>query len=345
MVKKFLLVLGFLILGLVGYGGYLLFIVPQMVKLPVPAKLPFFSVYYLYYVKPTSPTAFSFGTQPIAVADLGSAIKKDMQDIKKAGFGGIKLGFNFKTNNYIADRIALKAAQEGLYPIGMLSGHNFKPKDRAFTDSEMADWLSFVKDEVKTNKNYIYFWEIWNEPGIDMFRYGSPEEYVTLLKRTAQIIKQENPNAKIIVTLNAEFGGRRDDFSDSVLNLGGGDYFDILSFHPYSGGPYIREEVVKAALPQEKQFVAKYGNRWQLFISEIGQPTSEVSEQEQARLGKIVYQEAMKLDIPLVWFFYSDQRMPEGASIGSATNWGLIRSDGTSRPLYETIKKIMKSHL
>ena len=345
MFKKLLFIPVFFILGVLGYFAYQLFIVPQVVKLSVPTKIPFFSVDYIYNVKPTSSTSFAFGSEQVAAADLGNVIKKDMQDIKKAGFGGIKLGFNFKTNNYISDRIALKAAQVGLYPIGMLTGYNAKPKDRAFTDSEITDWISFVKDEVKANKNYIYFWEIWNEPGIDMFRYGSPEEYVALLKRTAQIIKQENPNAKIIVTLNAEFGGKSNDFSDKVLTLGGGDYFDILSFHPYSGNPYIREEVIKAALPQEKQLLAKYGNRWQLFISEIGQPTSEVSEQEQARLGKIVYQEAIKQNIPLTWFFYSDQRMPDGASIGGATNWGLIRSDGSSRPLYETIKEIIKSYL
>ena len=120
----------------------------------------------------------------MAASDLGKAIKKDLQDIKAAGFEGIKLSFHFKANNYISDRIALKAAEVGLYPIGILLGHSVKPKDRAFTEKEMTQWEAFVGDEVKKNKNYIYFWEVWNEPAMTelRFRYGTPAEYLELLK-------------------------------------------------------------------------------------------------------------------------------------------------------------------
>ncbi|TRZ52796.1 hypothetical protein D4R99_02070 [bacterium] len=343
LIKKLLPILILLILGMAGYFGYQLFIVPQMVKLPVPTEIPFYTVSYIYYLKPTSLSSYSFGSEQISASDLGNVVLKDMKDIKSAGFGGIKLGYNFKTNNYIQNRVALKAAQVGLYPIGMLTGDNIKPKERAFDDKEMTEWESFVRDEVRANKNYIYFWEVWNEPSNDMFRYGSAEEYVTLLKHTSSIIKQENPSAKIIATLDFEANTNNNDFSDKVLSLGG-NYFDFVSFHPYSANPYLREDAFKAAVNKEEQLLAKYGNKWGLIISEIGQPTSEVSEEEQARLGKIVYQEAIGRNIPLTWLHYSDRRLLEGALIGDGMNWGLIRTDGTPRPLYETIKELIRSN-
>ena len=74
----------------------------------------------------------------------------------------MKLIFHFKANNYLQGRVALKAAQANLYPIGMLTGGNVKPKDRAFDQYELEEWKAFVRDVVRSNKN-IYFWEVWNE--------------------------------------------------------------------------------------------------------------------------------------------------------------------------------------
>jgi hypothetical protein len=47
---------------------------------------------------------------------------------------------------------------------------------------------------------------------------------------------------KIVVTLDA-FGKTARDFSYRVLELGGGYYIDIISFHPYGANPYIQEEI------------------------------------------------------------------------------------------------------
>ena len=119
-----------------------------------------------------------------------------------------------------------------------------------------------------------------------MWGYGTPEEFAALLQATYSVIRQENPDAKIIVTLDFEAGGRNQEFAEQVLLLGG-DYFDIASFHPYSANPYIQEDAFNAAIIQEQKLLAKYGNKWDLTISEIGQPASEVSEEEQTRLAEM----------------------------------------------------------
>jgi len=330
------------LLMVAGYYIYQLYVVPRQTKLDAPTvSYPKQSVVYAYNIQSNGLTA-TFG-QDMPAAQVTTELEKDMKAIKSSGFDGLKLNYNFQENNYLADRIVLRASEQDLYPIGVLTGHRTKPKDRAFTSEEMTEWQKFVRDSVTTNKNITYFWEIWNEPSLDMFKYGSPEEYVQLLKTTYPIIKEANPNAKVIATLSAE-GKDSTDFEDKVLALGGGDYFDILSFHPYGANPYLQEDQITSAIAREQALVAKYNNKWPLVIGEIGQPTSEVSEEEQARLGGFLYAEAAKNKIPVTWYYWSDQRLPKGWmwSEGNA-NWGLIRFDGTERPIFDSIRPYLES--
>jgi hypothetical protein len=335
MTKRFsLIVPGAFFLGVIMYFGYQLFLVPRIVKLSAPEKIPFFSVDYIYGVKSTSLISFSFGSEQVAASDLGSAIKKDIQGIKTAGFDGIKLSFNFKGNNYYSDRIALKAAEAGLYPIGIFTGHGVKPKDRAFNKEEIADWEAFVKSEVKKNKNIIYFWEVWNEPAMTelRFRYGTPAEYLELLKRTEKIIREENPLAKIIVTIDYT-DTQAEAFTSEFLKLGGADYLDYLSFHPYNAiDPKARFNLVET-VAQEKALAKKYNKP--LLISEIGTPDSDSNEVRQAELALKLFQTALENKIPIVWFHWSDRRL---ALIDGKTGWGIVRVDNTFKPSYDKIK-------
>ncbi|MDD5566694.1 MAG: hypothetical protein PHH01_00710 [Patescibacteria group bacterium] len=324
-----------------GYGIYQFVVVPRHIKLDVPTlAYPRHSVYYRYSAQ-LNITSTVFGGQNMSISQIDTEVAKDMERIKSSGFDGVKLGYHFQNNNSLADRIARKAAQAGLYPISGLLGGEAKPEDRAFTPSEMADWLDFVRGEVSANKNIIYYWEIWGEPSLDADRYGTPAEFVQLLKATYPVIKKANPNAKVIVTLGAE-ATEAADFDDQILALGGGEYFDVLSFHPYGANPYLQEDQVREAIAHEQSLLAKYGNHWPLVISEIGQPASEVSETEQARLASFLYAEAAKNNIPVTWFYWSDAHLLKDEKTGDGSNWGLIRFDGTERPMLEAIKPYLE---
>lgn len=343
-IRIILLAIILTILSVVGYFIYQLIIVPEIVRLPVPNfSYPPQSVTYKYYIWNNGLTMrTTFGVHNYKLQQVSAEIEKDMEAIKTSGFDGIKLSYNFKADNYFSNRIALKASNQGLYTVGLLQGHQAKPKNRAFSREEMAEWLNFVKEEVESNKNIIYFWEIWNEPVVDMFAYGTPEEYVDLLKQTYPIIKKANPNAKIISNLDAH-DSRSMEFSEKAMEMGAGNYFDVLSVHPYAANPYIREDVILSSISGEISLAAKYGNRWPIIIGEIGQPTSEVSEAEQARLAKFVYDQAQKNKMPVTWYYWSDERIPkDGESVGGGSNWGLIRSDGTQRPILGVIKEFMQ---
>lgn len=337
-----------LLLSVGVYYIYQLHFVPKLTKLSIPTTTtPGQCVMYLYTLQ-VEGTVVIFGDEKMSSSQVTSELQKDMRAIKSAGFDGVKISYYFKAtdaSNYLSDRIALRASQQGLYPVGIIQGHRSKPKDRSFNKEELEEWKKFVFKIVSQNKNIIYFWEIWNEPSLDLFKYGSPEEFTELLKITYPIIKQANPNAKVIVTLSAE-GKDSSGFEDKVLALGGGNYFDILSFHPYAANPYLQEEIIREAIKRQKELVLKYDNRWPLIISEIGQPVSEVSEEEQAGLGKFLYEEASKNNIPVTWFYWSDQRLPKDFRLhDGSNNWGLIRYDGTPRPILNEISIYLESEI
>ncbi len=333
-IRLAILICGVIAILVAGYFLYQLYVVPETIRLPVPGKFPSFGVWYSYSITSESPTTFMLGSEKVSSLYLAAKIDEDMRKIKETGFGSVKLSFHFKGNNYFSERMALKVANNGMVPVGILLGHMAKPKARAFTEQEMTDWESFVRDEVRKNRNMIYYWEVWNEPGLDMFRYGTPDEYLDLLKRSYKIIKEENPEAKAIVTLD-NFDRGPSDFSNRLLELGGGDYFDILSFHPYGANPYIREYNVNQSIIKIRELETKYANRWPLIISEIGQPDSEVGVDRQAQLGGFVLGRAKEENIPLIWLHYSDARLNR---IDNSEGWGIFDTSGNPKPLYYVMK-------
>lgn len=323
LIRTILVVASLFALTIVGWVLYS----RNTIKLAVPINPPKFSVGYYYSWQSTS---------IVAQTNIDQEIVHDIQEIQKAGFTGIKINFSFRQNNSTANSIAVTAAKNGLYPIGQLIGHTAKPATRAFTADELTEWENFVRAEVRNNKDRIYFWEVWNEPSmIELFRYGTPAEYLELLKRSQQIIKQENPAAKIIVTADYT-DTTAEEFTNEYLSLGGAAYFDYLSFHPYNALDPNSRYTLAETLAQEKALATKYNRP--LWISEIGSPDSGSNEAGQAAKALTVFRAAQENNIPIVWFHWSDRRL---LSVDGQTGWGLVRPDNSFKPAYETIRSFI----
>jgi hypothetical protein len=311
------------------YLGYRYLYLPSIVKLPPPQNPPAFGVTYLY----NFPAINLF-----EATTINQKIEDDLTNIKEAGFEAIKINFHFRQDNTLADSLTAKAALKGLYPVGELVGHDEKPKDRAFTAEELAAWENFVRDEVRKNKNLIYYWEVWNEPCMtELFRYGTPAEYLEFLKQTQEIIKEESPSAKVIVTADYT-DTEAENFTNEFLGLGGADYFDYLSFHPYNALDAKGKFSLTETLAQEKELAEKYNKP--LWITEIGLPDSDSSESHQAEIALTLFRAAYENKISLIWFYWSDQRI---SSVDGKTGWGLVRTDGSFKPAYEAIKSFISS--
>ena len=271
-----------------------------------------------------------------------SDIKDNMKIIKEAGFGGIKVGFNLNQSHSDQGAVINEAAKNGLYSIGLFSGHNVKPADRAFSEDEMNNWQEMVRSNVRKYKNTVYFWEIWNEPNMTAlrFRYGTPQEYLELLKTTSAIIRQENPNAQII--MNTDMGDRESStFTEALMALNPEPYYDILSLHPYgSNDAEIDETIFKKHLSDQKSMMQRFSIDKPLMISEIGQPSGNIGETEQMSRAEMAFRTANHQNIPIVWLHFSDKLT---ASIDGKSGWGLMRLDGSAKPVFDALKSYIKS--
>lgn len=68
------------------------------------------------------------------------------------------------------------------------------------TEDQIQRYLDFVRFIVRHFKDRIQYFEIWNEPTIrDSVQWIEVEDYINLVRRAVPVIRQEYPEAKIVV--------------------------------------------------------------------------------------------------------------------------------------------------
>ena len=105
------------------------------------------------------------------------------------------------------------------------------------TEGEIERYLDFVQFIVHHFKDRIQYYEIWNEPTIkDTIQWIEVEDYINLVKRAVPVIRQEYPEARIVV------GG-----TDCLIDIESQEYLfailqsdimpliDVVSWHPMYG--------------------------------------------------------------------------------------------------------------
>ena len=76
----------------------------------------------------------------------------------------------------------------------------YAPKWHSPAYKNLPAWLDYVRRNLKRYGSQIGAWEIWNEHNYGMFwPKPNPDNYLSLLKPTADLIRKEAPGAKIIL--------------------------------------------------------------------------------------------------------------------------------------------------
>jgi hypothetical protein len=112
-----------------------------------------------------------------------------------------ELNYDFSRLN----RAVVPIFQAGMEPLLCIS---YKPEalepagegTRALPPTNLDEWAQVVRTYVNHFKAMGYtglHWEVWNEPDIDFFFEGGPEDYVRLYVTTAQAIKEVDPTARV----------------------------------------------------------------------------------------------------------------------------------------------------
>lgn len=121
--------------------------------------------------------------------------------------------------------------------------------------ADLEDWRNYIRTQAMRYKGRILYYEIWNEPNLPGNRIiGTPERMLTLAKEAYVTLKQVDPNIKVISPSPVNPNGI--EWLDRYLELGGGQYADIIGYHFY-----VRtrpEAMLKLILPV-KEVMRKHG--------------------------------------------------------------------------------------
>jgi hypothetical protein len=91
-------------------------------------------------------------------------------------------------------------------------------------------WRVYVHEMAQRGRQYVRFWEIWNEPDLHFF-HGTADEYVALVEAASREIHAVDPHA---VVMSGGFSGRPDNrkFIQEVLARAG-SCFDASAWHQH----------------------------------------------------------------------------------------------------------------
>jgi len=147
---------------------------------------------------------------------------------------------------------AASKTTEPVYP--PYPGANSAPKN-------MADWDNWVRTVVTRYKGQITSYEIWNEANLKQFFNGTPKQLAEMTKRAYDIIKANDPEAKVVSASPAlRLQSAFDRFYAKYLSeLAALDWpVDVLAMHTYpkaDGDPVARGKLIEMA----KQVIADAG--------------------------------------------------------------------------------------
>lgn len=218
-----------------------------------------------------------------------SDAEKEASFLEKAGITGLrncfawsiiepeKGSFDWKLYDRIVDiaqehgiEMLALIARAPAWASGKTSEHFHVPPPK-----DVKDYANYTKHLVNHFKDRIKYWEIWNEPNGKSFWPPRPDanEYVKLLKAGYEAAREADPNCRILLGGIACHKDSRIDwgFLEGVYENGGGEYFDIMNVHPYSG-PNPPEVNFFSEIQKLKVLMDKYGGQKPIWITEIGCP-------------------------------------------------------------------------
>jgi len=220
--------------------------------------------------------------------------------------------------------------------------------------TDLKDFADFVLELTSHYRGQVDNWMIWVEPNCSQsFRSTDPYQYTQLLKSGYVAAKYGNPGSAIIL------GGLANDesqyisefrfyppegFLQAVYDEGGGDYFDAVGRHPYTHPMYQGYDLMVRRILSIRDVMNSNGDQSKpLYLDEANYGLiSDVTEEIQAQWLYEIFRASRETDVPLVVVY-------NGQDYGSATMFfetaGLLRKDGSVRPIYHSYADIIREGL
>ncbi|WP_179281020.1 sugar-binding protein [Paenibacillus sp. XY044] len=139
-------------------------------------------------------------------------------------------------------------------------------------------YANYCKAVVAHLKGKVGYFEIWNEWNGSFGDGLGVAEYYALQKEAYKAIKEANPQATVLAGAVAasDYG-----WLEQLLKAGGGDYMDVISFHPYTAAGPEGAKFAETMLRVKESF-KKLGFEKPMWISEVGWSAGNYGELKQA---------------------------------------------------------------
>ncbi len=219
-------------------------------------------------------------------------------------------------------------------------------------------WASFLRDLMTTYDDRVMRWIIWNEPDIAEGDYGflwagSTQDYYQLLKVAYLVAEEVNPD--ILIHLGATTYWHNPTYIDEFLTVASEDpsavengyYFDVVSTHIY-----FKPETTLGIIASLQQQLALHDLvDTPIWMVETNAPPYDDPQQlwenpdflvtQEMQASYIIQMSALTLSTGverLQVYKWADQPpRPPGFE-----PYGMIRSDGTTRPAYDAYLAVLE---
>lgn len=315
---------------------------------------------------------FSVGSSLISLSD--QELDRELADI--SGLGATWLRFDIAWDmtqpaeggpyNWTpTDRIVLAARRHNLELLPVLAYAPVWARQPACKDNFVcapADNAAFANFAQQAVRRYmpmgVNTWEVWNEPNNNAFWLPQPDAaaYVRLLKVTYTAIKQVDPTGTVLSgglspAENSAGHVAPRDFLIGMYQNGAKNYFDALSYHPFSY-PMLPNDVMSWSSwsqmsdlnPSIRSIMTAFGDsNKQIWATEYGMPSGGASDLNET-LQALSFKEALQQTSDKPWLgamFFHTYRDSPGDPNQANNDFGVIRTDGSRKPVYQELQGLL----
>lgn len=260
-----------------------------------------------------------------------------------------------------SDMVVQEAGERGIEVLPILD-YSVKHADPAW--EHLDAWREYVGKVVERYRDSCPAVEVWNEENFKMFwKDPNPTNYFEMLRVTYKKIKSVSPTTKVVV---GGFSGVPYDYIEELYRLGARDFFDVMNIHPYNH-PGTPEGYLDVSLTRLRALMKKYRDENKpVWITEIGWPThGRMLEGRRGMTGDVEFVRS-DADKPNYWGNTEDrqaemtiralriaarfgvERLYIYEFLDGGTNkndpemcFGLLRRDGTEKPVMKKLRKEM----
>ncbi len=237
------------------------------------------------------------------------------------------------------------ARDAGIEPLLILAyGHPLYGGDKPRTPAAIAAFARYAVYVTRHFQGRVRYFDLWNEWNTPIGRTtpGTPDDYIALARRVYPAMKAESPEV-VVLSGGITSAALRDGWLERFIALGGLEFVDGLSVHPYNYRQLATPEQAVAELDRVHELTRAAGRPLPLYVTEMGYPSyggrGGVSpEVAAAYLARFVLLASTRPHVVGVWWYcLRDQGRDAG---NKEHHFGVLDADLQPKPAAAALRDV-----